>query len=129
MEQELWEKFLNWKPVEGGNLSSQLEELSKLYLALLEAILTHTMGEEQAAQIERLDELLAQKLTTLLDTDLKELMDLLKETEQTETIQNVKSSIYKRTTGQSISATATSQFYAKGRSNSGNTRFLCQNPL
>lgn len=124
MEQELWEAFLNWKPVQGENLSGQLEELSKLYLALLEAILTHTMGEEQTAQMERLDELLAQKLTSLLDTDLKELMELLEQTEQTETIQNVKSSIYKRTTGQSISNRAANQFYAKGKANTGNTRFF-----
>lgn len=124
MEQELWEAFLNWKPMQGGNLSSQLDELSRLYLALLEAILTHTMGEEQTAQMERLDELLAQKLTALLDTDLKELMELLEKTEQTETIQHVKSSIYKRTTGQSISSRAANQFYAKGKTNAGNTRFF-----
>lgn len=126
MEQELWKAFLEWKPVQGENLSSQLEELSKLYLALLEAILTHTMGEEQAAQIERLDELLAQKLTALLDIDLKDLMEILEKTEQTETIQNVKSSIYKRTTGQSISSRAANQFYAKGKANAGNTRFFMQ---
>lgn len=126
MEQELLEKFLNWKPMEGGNLSSQLEELSKLYLALLEAILTHTMGEEQAVQIERLDGLLAQKLAALLDTDLKDLMDLLEQTKQTETIQNVRASVYKRTTGQSISGRAADQFYAKGKTgaNAGNTRFF-----
>lgn len=124
MEQELWEAFLNWKPMQGASLSSQLEELSKLYLALLEAILTHTMGEEQTAQMERLDELLAQKLTSLLDTDLKELMELLENTEQTETMQNIKSSIYKRTTGQSISSRAANQFYAKGKANAGNTRFF-----
>lgn len=126
MEQELWDKFLNWSPVEGANLSSQLEELSKLYLALLEAILTHTMGEEQAAQIERLDELLAQKLAALLDTDLKDLMDFLEQTKQTETMQNVKASVYKRTTGQSISGRTADQFYARGKggANAGNTRFF-----
>lgn len=124
MEQELWAAFLKWRPVPGGNLAGQLEELSRLYLALLEAILTHTMGEEQAAQIERLDELLAQKLTEFLDTDLDELMEFLEKTDQTETIQNVRSSIYKRTTGQSISPRAAGQFYAKGRANAGNTRFF-----
>lgn len=124
MEEELWEAFLNWKPVQGGDISSQLEELSKLYLALLEAILTHTMGEEQTVQMERLDELLAQKLSTLLDTDLEELMTFLEQTEQTETIENVKTSLYKRTTGESISARAANQFYAKGKANTGNTRFF-----
>lgn len=124
MERELWEAFLNWKPIEGEGLSRQLEELSKLYLALLEAVLVHTMGEEQAAQIERLDELLAQKLSGLLDTDLKDLMELLEQTEQTETVQKVKASIYKQTTGQGISAGAAHQFYAKGKANGGNTRFF-----
>ncbi len=124
MEQELWEAFLNWKPVQGGNLAGQLEELSRLYLALLEAILTHTMGDEQTAQIERLDELLAQKLSALLDEDLKELVEFLEQTDQTETIQNIKASIYKQTTGQSISGRAANQFYAKGKTNAGNTRFF-----
>ena len=43
MELELWEAFQRWMPVGDQNLSAQLDELSKLYLALLEAILTHTM--------------------------------------------------------------------------------------
>ncbi len=38
MEEELWEELLNWSPTLSGNLSKELEELSKLYLALLEAI-------------------------------------------------------------------------------------------
>ena len=125
MEQELLEALLKWMPSGNGDVSKQLDELSRLYLALLEAILTHTMGEEQAAQIARLDEILAQKLTLLMDTDLKDLMDLLKETGQTETLQNVKSSIYKQTTGTSISARAADQFYAKGKpSGAGDLRYF-----
>ncbi len=125
MEQELLEALLKWMPSGNGDVAKQLDELSRLYLALLEAILTHTMGEEQAAQIARLDEILAQKLTLLMDTDLKDLMDLLKETGQTETLQNVKSSIYKQTTGTSISARAADQFYAKGKpAGAGNLRYF-----
>ena len=50
MEQELWEAFQAWLPFDDGQLSVQLKELSRLYLALLEAILTHTLGEEQTIQ-------------------------------------------------------------------------------
>lgn len=112
MEQELWEALLQWTPVSGQGLSEQIEELSRLYLALLEAILTHTMGEEQAAQIQRLDALLAEKLNLLVDADLKELMELLEKTGQTETLKFVKASVYKQTTGKSISSGSVNSFYA-----------------
>lgn len=125
MEQELLEALLKWMPSGNGDIANQLDELSRLYLALLEAVLIHTMGDEQAAQIARLDEILAQKLTLLMDTDLKELMDFLKETGQTETLQNVKSSVYKQTTGTSISARAADQFYAKGKpAGTGSLRYF-----
>lgn len=125
MEQELWEAFLKWMPVEGGDLSEQFEELSKLYLALLEAILTHTMGEEQDIQMERLNQILAQKLNLLVDVDLKELMDMLESAGQTETLNLIKSSVYKQTTGEAISARAADRFYARGKVNStGNTRYF-----
>ena len=125
MEQELMEALLKWMPSGNGDIAKQLNELSRLYLALLEAILTHTMGEEQAAQIARLDEILAQKLNLLMATDLKDLMDFLKQTGQTDTLQNVKSSIYKQTTGASISARAADQFYAKGKTaGAGNLRYF-----
>lgn len=77
MMQELWEAFQRWMPVKDQSLSAQLEELSKLYLALLEAILTHTMGEEQAAQAERLNGILAEKLNLLMEMGLKDLKELL----------------------------------------------------
>lgn len=122
MEQELLEALLKWMPSGNSDIAKQLDELSRLYLALLESILTHTVGEEQAVQLERLDEILAQKLNLLMDTDLKDLMNFLKETGQTETLQNVKSSVYRQTTGTSISARAADQFYARG--NGGNTRYF-----
>ncbi len=125
MEQALLEALLKWMPSGDTDIAKQLDELSRLYLALLEAVLTHTMGDEQAAQLQRLDEILAQKLSLLMDTDLKELMNFLKETGQTETLQNIKTSVYKQTTGTSISAKAADQFYARGKTaNPGNTRFF-----
>lgn len=125
MEQELLEALLKWMPSGNTDIAKQFEELSRLYLALLEAILTHTVGEEQAAQLERLDEILAQKLNLLMEADLKELTDFLKETGQTETLQNVKSSVYKQTTGTTISAREADRFYARGKTaNGGNTRYF-----
>ncbi len=125
MEQELLEALLKWMPSGDTDIAKQLDELSRLYLALLEAVLTHTVGEEQTAQLERLDEILAQKLTLLMDTGLKDLVDFLKETGQTETMQNIKSSIYRQTTGTSISARAADHFFARGKTgNARNTRFF-----
>lgn len=125
MEQELLEALLKWMPSGSSDIAKQLDELSRLYLALLESILTHTVGDEQAAQIARLDEILAQKLSLLLDMDLKDLTELLKATGQTETLTNVKSSVYKQTTGTSISANEANRFFARGKTaNAGNTRFF-----
>ncbi len=112
MEKELWEAIQQWMPAAGQELSVQIEELSRLYLALLEAILTHTMGEEQAAQMERLDALLAEKLNLLVDTDLKDLLELLEKTGQTEALKLVKASVYKQTTGESLSSGSVDAFYA-----------------
>ena len=116
MEQELWETLLNWEPSQGKDISKQLEELSKLYLALLEAILTHTIGEEQAIQIDRLNEVLAGKLNQLSEIKLKELLTLLERSGQRDTLKIVKSSLYKRVTGETISPKAAEQFFARGSS-------------
>lgn len=114
MMQKLWEAFQQWIPVKNQDLSAQLDELSRLYLELLEAILTHTMGEEQAAQAERLNAVLAEKLNLLLEVDLKDLKELLEQTGQTDTLNLIKASIYRQTTGESISGRAASRFYAQG---------------
>ena len=119
MMKELWEEFQQWIPVKDQNLSAQLEELSKLYLKLLEAILTHTMGEEQAAQAERLNAVLAEKLNLLLETELKDLKQLLEQAGQKDTLDLVKASVYRQTTGESISGRAASRFYAQGNTASG----------
>lgn len=112
MEKELWAAIQQWFPAPGQELSSQIEELSRLYLALLEAILTHTMGEEQTVQLERLETLLAQKLNMLINTDLKNLIELLENTGQTEDLKLVKASVYKQTTGESLSSGSVDTFYS-----------------
>ncbi len=125
MMKEQWEAFQNWIPAGDRELSEHLDELSRLYLALLEAILTHTAGEEQALQIDRLNEVLVLKLTLLMDVDLKDLMDMLEQTGQKETLNLIKSSVYKQTTGESISARAAGRFFARGNVNSTeNTRYF-----
>ena len=125
LTKEQWEKFLNWLPQQGQDLSKQLKELSELYMMLLEAVLTHTTGDEQAFQKERLDAVLAQKLNLLLDIDLKELIKFLEEFGQTDTLDNIKADIYKKTTGESISSRAAGEFFSRGRmSTSGSSRFF-----
>ncbi len=125
MEKELWEALLNWNPTADDSLSRQLEALSKLYLALLDAILTHTAGDAQAAQIDRLEEVLAQKLNLLLDADLKELLKLFEQSGQTSAILNIKSSLYKQTTGESISSGSANAFFARADTpSSSNTRYF-----
>lgn len=125
MVKEQWEAFQNWLPAENKELSVHLDELSELYLALLEAILTHTAGEEQAIQIDRLNQVLVMKLNLLLDVDLKDLLKLLEQTGQKDTLGLIESSVYKQTTGESISARAADRFFARGNMNSrGNTRYF-----
>lgn len=115
MEQELWEELLNWSPTPSGNLSRELEELSKLYLALLEAILTHTTGQDQVIQKERLDTVLSEKLNLVLEVRFKNLLSLLERMGQRETIGQIRYSLYKRVTGETISPKRTELFYALGR--------------
>lgn len=115
MEQELWEELLNWFPTPTGNLSKELEELSKLYLALLEAILTHTTGQDQIVQRERLDAILSEKLNQVLEVRLKNLMALLERMGQRETIAQIRYSLYKQATGENISPKAAERFFLAGR--------------
>lgn len=125
MEQEAWEALLNWLPSSGGTLSNQLEELSRLYMALLEALFTHTTGAEQAAQKEMLDMVLAQKLSLLMDTELKDLMELLESGGQSETLNSIRADVYKQTTGERVSGRAASEFFARGRTGTaGSMRFF-----
>ena len=76
MESELWEAFLNWFPLDGKSLSDQLEELSTLYLKLLESILTHTEeGPQQQEQLRRLASVLSEKLNLLIGRSVKDLLE------------------------------------------------------
>ncbi|MCI8375803.1 MAG: hypothetical protein HFI29_10270 [Lachnospiraceae bacterium] len=115
MEQELWEELLNWYPAPQESLSKQLEELSRLYLALLEAVLTHTTGQEQVVQKGRLDAALSEKLNLVLEVRLRNLMALLEQTGQQETIERIRYSLYKRATGENISPKAAEQFFSQGK--------------
>ncbi len=125
MEEEIWKALLNWLPDKEIPLFAQLEELSRLYLALLEAILTHTMGDAQTAQKQLLDQMLAQKLSLLLDADLKEIITMLEEAGQTETLDMIKASVYKQTTGENVSGRAASAFISRGSmSPARSTRFF-----
>lgn len=103
MEAERWNAFLAWKPVSGTSLSLQLQDLSDKYLALLEAVLKYTMGEAQAEQMARLDSALSENLSLLMDSDLGDLTALLEDTGQNDTLSGILASVYKQTTGQSIS--------------------------
>lgn len=103
MEQELWTALQNWQPVPYGTLSAQLEELSKLYLKLLEAILTCTTGENQGIQKDRLDAVLTEKLQLVAEMRLGNLLSLLEQTGETETLKRVWYSLYKQTAGENIS--------------------------
>lgn len=115
MEKELWEALLLWTPVSGGDLGKQLGQLSQLYLALLESVLIHTMGEEQSIQIGRLDMVLAQKLNLLLDKNLEELESFLEQNGQTKGLGAIKAALYKRTAGRAISPREAETFFAKGK--------------
>lgn len=121
MEQELWEEFLNWHPSPEGNLSRELEELSRLYLALLEAVLLHTTGQEQSVQKERLDTVLSEKLNLVLEVRLKNLISLLERMGQRETIGRIRYSLYRQTTGESISPRAAEHFFSLGSRGGGST--------
>lgn len=123
--EEVWEVFLSWLPVRGMGLSEQLSGLSDLYMELLEALLTHTVGEEQAAQRKMLDAVLAQKLSLLMDTDIGELMEFLEEAGQTETINSIKADLYKKTTGERMSSGEAARFFSGGRTSAfGSSRYF-----
>lgn len=115
MDTKNWDALLAWTPTPGAELSEQVQELSKLYLALLESILKYTEGEWQAIQLEQLDTLLAEKLQLLMDADLDEVARLLEQTGQDEALDGIKSSMYQQTAGQSISARAANTLFTRAR--------------
>ena len=56
MAEKVWESFLEWQPDGDLDLTKQLQELSKLYLALLEATLKNAEGEALKEQMDRSEE-------------------------------------------------------------------------
>ena len=78
-----WKPLLEWQPDPNLDVPTQLQQLSKLYLTLLEAVLKYTEGENLEEQLARLDALVAQKLNLLLEQNLKQLTSLLEEAGQT----------------------------------------------
>ncbi len=116
---EDWEAFLEWQPDPELELTKQLQELSKLYLALLEAALKSAEGENLKAQLERLDTLLAQKLNLMMEQNLEQLTSLLEETGQPASLDSIRSSLYRQTAGRSISPQAAHTLFAIGRPAAG----------
>lgn len=116
--EEAWEAFLGWQPDPGLDLPAQLQQLSKLYLTLLEAALKYAEGENLTEQLERLDSILAQKLNLVMEQKLKQLISLLKETGQTETLDSIRSGLYRQTAGRTLSPQAARTLFAQGRQES-----------
>lgn len=108
-----WESFLEWQPDTGLDLPNQLQELSKLYLALLEAALKYAEGENLTEQMQRLDTLLAQKLNLMMDQALEPLTSLLEETGQSKTLDIIRSSLYRQTAGRTISPQAAHTLFTR----------------
>ena len=116
--EEAWDILLGWKPDPGLDLPAQLQQLSKLYLTLLEAALKYAEGENLTEQLERLDSILAQKLNLVMEQKLKQLISLLKETGQTETLDSIRSGLYRQTAGRTLSPQAARTLFAQGRQES-----------
>ncbi len=121
MEGEKWEAFLQWQPNPNLALPKQLQELSKLYLSLLEAALKYAEGENLTRQLERLDALLAQKLTLIMDENLKSLASLLKESGQSTALDSVRASLYRQTAGRTISPQAAHALFTRRQQAGGRT--------
>ena len=121
MEQELWEAFQSWQPLPGGSISGDLLQISRLYLALLEAILTHTTGEEQDIETARLDEVLMEKLNLLMEVRLKNLTEMLGQAGQKNTLKHIFLSLYKRTAGENPDPRRTERFLHKRAQETGGT--------
>ncbi|MCI8886520.1 MAG: hypothetical protein HFG70_00375 [Hungatella sp.] len=115
-----WKPLLEWQPDPNLDVPTQLQQLSKLYLTLLEAVLKYTEGEHLEEQLARLDALVAQKLNLLLEQNLKQLTSLLEEAGQTDALDDIRSSLYRQTAGKSLSPRAAHSLFApRGASGKG----------
>jgi hypothetical protein len=122
MEEEAWEAILAWQPGQDGDIRRALMELSRLYLALLEALLTYTTGDEQQQQQQRLDAVLAQKLSLIWDMDIRDLDTFFSQTGQSAVLKVIKASLYRQATGSSISPGAAEQLFDRGRGHTAGGR-------
>lgn len=109
-----WEAFFKWQPEFSTSLQAQLSELSKLYLALLEAALKYAEGENLAWQMERLDALLAQKLCIIMEQNLEQLTILLEQNGQAAVMDGIFSSLYRQTAGRTLSLQAARSLFTQG---------------
>lgn len=115
MEAELWEAFLNWLPLEGKSLSEQLEQLSMLYMKLLESILTHTEeGTQQQEQLRRLASVLSEKLNLLAGGSVKDLLEIAEEFGSKEIVRNIWASLYRNVTKEALPGRAAKAFFENG---------------
>lgn len=114
MAEKDWEAFLEWQPESDVPLQTQLQELSKLYLALLEAALKYAEGGNLAWQTARLDALLAQKLCIIMEQNLEQLTILLEQNGQAAVMNGIFSSLYRQTAGRILSLQAAHSLFAQG---------------
>lgn len=123
MAGEDWEAFLAWQPEYDGSLSDQLQELSKLYLELLEAALKYAEGDNLVLQLQRLDDLLAQKLSSVMNQNLEFLTHLLEKNGETGVVDGIRSNLYRQTAGKSLSLQAAHRLFVQATSGRyGNAR-------
>ena len=116
MEWELWESFLNWFPSEGTSLSEQLDQLSQLYMKLLESILTHTEeGAQQQEQLGRLISVLSEKLNLLTEHSVKDLLEFAEAFGNKDDAINIRSSLYRNVTKEALPGKEAKAFFEKGK--------------
>lgn len=118
MELESWEALLNWQPsYSGGNadIAMELDRLAELYLKLWTAIMENTTGAQQTSQLGRLNQALSSVLNRILNSSLGDLTQFFEKHGGSQSAENVKSSVYYRVTGQTLSPRDSQAFWRAGR--------------
>ncbi len=102
--EKAWLLLLNWIPT-GTSIATQINELTDLYLSLMEAILTHTSDvTEQNEQIQMLEQVLSKKLNLLFEKNVGALDAFLDKYGQKQTVIEMKSEIFRHITGNGVGA-------------------------